>query len=161
MTLNHALDFTALERNAHELQINGLAHRPRGHWCHSTLPASQLQWGDAWQQSDWELHETGSRLRLLQEHTAATYTPVSVTLGDDLDVLLHRVLLGHSLHAVPCVPLGARLHLHGPWLSALDISNGGLCQIESTMRNCTSNEISVKTVNGASCEASMHRVTPA
>ncbi len=45
-------------------------------------------------------------------------------------VLLHRLLLGHALHAVPCVPLGARLHLHSPRLRALYVSDGSLRRLE-------------------------------
>ena len=54
------------------------------------------------------------------------YTPVGIALGDDVDVLLHGLLLGHALDAVPRVPLGARFHLNGPRLRALDVADSGL-----------------------------------
>jgi hypothetical protein len=76
---------------------------------------------------------------------AAAHTPVGIALGHYLHVLFHRVFLRHALEniqerkhngnlmgspcyldAVPRVPLGARLHLHGPWLRALDVADSCL-----------------------------------
>ena len=78
------------------------------------------------------------------------YTPVGIALGHDVDVLLHGLLLGHSLDAVPRVPLGARLHLHGPRLRSLDVADSGLR--ERSMQRCEQSRCSKRTAGGCLLE---------
>lgn len=53
----------------------------------------------------------------------------SRTLGDEVDVLLHGLLLGHALDLGPGVPLGAGLKVDLPRLRARDVSLGGLLEV--------------------------------
>lgn len=62
----------------------------------------------------------------INPYLLGTYTPVGVAFSDKIDVLFHGLFFGHAFDTVPCVPLGTSLHLHGPRLGSLDVSNSGL-----------------------------------
>lgn len=59
---------------------------------------------------------------VLEVGQAGLRGPGRAGLVQQLHVLAHGLLLGHALHRVPRIPLGARLKLHRPRLRALDVT---------------------------------------